>query len=78
MRQSNQIPVLGIRNRSSTTKKFLSIGIASVYRQENYLEKALNSFLNESFPEERENVVVVVYLADTEPDNKYANQRENN
>jgi len=66
-KQSSQPPILGKR---SVTTKFLSIGISSVYRVQNYLEITLNSIINETYPDERENAVVIIYLADVDPEKK--------
>lgn len=45
-------------------RKQLILGISSVYREENYLEKTLKSLVKESDEEERKSTVVIIYLAD--------------
>lgn len=65
-RRASFPPILGNRNG----KKLLTIGIATVYREENYLMKTLESLVNESDPEERKETVVVIYLADTQKERK--------
>ncbi|CAG7723590.1 unnamed protein product [Allacma fusca] len=47
----------------------LILGISSVYRKENYLQKTLSSLIQESNEEERRTVTIVVYLADSLPKN---------
>lgn len=53
--------LLGKRRMHRT---FLTIGIASVERQERYLEQTLDSLLEKSTDTERENVTLVIFLAD--------------
>ena len=60
-------PTLGHRGKG---KKFLAIGISSVYREENYLQQTLKSLISESDPEERRDAVIVIYLADTDQEKK--------
>ena len=61
-------PIAG--HRTPKEKKLLAIGIATVYREENYLLKTLDSLVNESDAEERGEAVVVIYLADTDLEKK--------
>lgn len=60
-------PSLG---HKSKTRKFLAIGISSVYREEQYLQQTLKSLISESDPEERRDAVIVIYLADTDQEKK--------
>ena len=75
--QPNWQKQLGYRARQAlvagkrpTERKHLILGIASVYREENYLHKTLSSLINESDEDERRDVTVIVYLADASPEKK--------
>lgn len=61
-----RIPYKHLLGSPPSTKKFLSIGISSVKREKgNYLRTTLQSIFSHSSLEELEEVVVVVYLANT-------------
>ncbi|XP_077309726.1 alpha-1,3-mannosyl-glycoprotein 4-beta-N-acetylglucosaminyltransferase C-like isoform X2 [Lithobates pipiens] len=61
-----RIPYKHLLGSAPSTKKFLSIGISSVKREKgNYLQTTLQSIFSHSSPKELEEVVVVVYLANT-------------
>lgn len=61
-RASSFGPIAGHRSKE---KPMLAIGISTVYREENYVHKTLESLVNESDVEERKDAVIIIYLADT-------------
>ena len=54
-------------------KKFLAIGISTVYRKKNYIEKTIQSLITKSEVQEREDVILIIYLADTDQFKRYHN-----
>lgn len=53
--------------RGDQSKRFLTIGISSVWRKENYLAMTIDSLLKETSLEEQRDIFIFILLADTDP-----------
>ncbi|XP_064116765.1 alpha-1,6-mannosyl-glycoprotein 4-beta-N-acetylglucosaminyltransferase-like isoform X2 [Macrobrachium nipponense] len=63
----NNTVLIGKEVRGDQSKRFLTIGISSVWREENYLAVTIDSLLKETSLEERRDIFVFILLADADP-----------